>query len=87
MIAPFFVFPFPLWAIFSWAGWLSGSAVGIGILSVALPLMGAAIAFRILRDPEALSSGENHVSWRLIYLMTIVAYAGLALAYLWPRLS
>ena len=86
MIAPFFVFPFTLWAVFARAGWLSGSAAGIGALSIAMPLVGAYIAFRILRDPEALSRGENHVSWRLIYIMTIAAYAGLASAYLWPRL-
>jgi 4-hydroxybenzoate polyprenyltransferase len=85
LIAPFFVFPFLLWGIFARVGWLSGSVVWISALSVVLPLIGAYIGFRILRDPEELSRGENHVSWRLIYLMSIAAYAGLALAYLWPR--
>jgi len=42
---------------------------------------GLYIDVRILARPEELSSGENHISWKLIYLMAIVAYAGLALIY------
>ncbi len=85
MITPFFIFPFPLWVIFCWAGYLSAPQNGVFVISAFLPVMGTYIGFRILRNPEELSSGENHISWRLIYLMAIFAYAGLALVYSWPH--
>ena len=85
MIAPFFVVPFPLWGILAAAGRLSGSRPVLYALSAVLPVIGAAIAIRIVRRPEELSQGENHISWKLIYLMAVLAYAGLALAYLVPR--
>jgi 4-hydroxybenzoate polyprenyltransferase len=83
-IAPFFVLPFPHWGILARAGRLSGNAIALGTLSVLLPVLGAAIALRIVRNPEELSQGENHISWKLIYLMAVLAYGGLALAYLIP---
>jgi 4-hydroxybenzoate polyprenyltransferase len=85
VIAPFFVFPFLLWGVFGAAGYLSAPALGIYALSAFLPVMGAYIDFRILRNPEELGSGENHLSWKLIYLMAIIAYGGLAVVYSWPR--
>jgi 4-hydroxybenzoate polyprenyltransferase len=84
-MAPFFVFPFALWALFARLHYLSAPATGMYLLAGSLPLLGVYIDFRILRNPEELGSGENHVSWRLIYLMAVATYAGLALAYLWPR--
>lgn len=85
IIAPFFVFPFALWAWFAKLGYLSAPKEGIYFLSVALPVMGSYIDLRILRRPEELSRGENHISWKLIYLMAMFAYVGLALTYAWPR--
>jgi geranylgeranylglycerol-phosphate geranylgeranyltransferase len=85
IIAPFFVFPFALWALFASLGYFSAPRQGIYALSAALPIMGFYIDVRILARPEELSSGENHISWKLIYLMAIFAYAGLALIYAWPR--
>ncbi len=83
-IAPFFVFPFALWPFMMQANLLSGPAAGIWALSIALPLFGIYIDYRILRNPEELSNIENHISWKLIYLMAIFAEAGLALVYLLP---
>ncbi|NWG13666.1 MAG: UbiA family prenyltransferase [Acidobacteria bacterium] len=85
VIAPFLVFPFPLWLVFAQAGYLSAPQLGLAVISFLLPIVGAYIGFRILRNPEELSRGENHISWKLIYLMAISAYAGLALVYSWPR--
>jgi hypothetical protein len=78
------VFPFALWALFASLGYLSAPRQAIYALSVALPIMGFYIDVRILTRPEELSRGENHISWKLIYLMAIFAYAGLALIYAWP---
>jgi geranylgeranylglycerol-phosphate geranylgeranyltransferase len=85
MIAPFLSLPFLLWGVFGRMGYLSASRSGIYVIALLLPLVGAYTDFRILRRPEELSSGENHVSWKLIYLMMLGAYAGLAIAYLLPR--
>ncbi len=87
IISPFFIFPFPLWMIFHWAGYLSAPQHGVLVISFVLPVMGTYIAFRILRNPGELSGGENHISWKLIYLMAIFAYTGLALVYSWPHSS
>jgi len=84
IIAPFFVFPFLLWALLARMDRLSAAPGGIYLLSAALPLLGAYIDFRIVRHPEELSGGENHISWKLIHVMVIVAYLGLAMAYLIP---
>jgi 4-hydroxybenzoate polyprenyltransferase len=85
MIAPFLVLPFPLWSWFARKGWFSISGPGIHLLSLALPVLGIYTSFRILKNPEELGSGENHVCWKLIYLMVMTANAGLALLYLLPR--
>lgn len=85
MISSFFIVPFPLWGWMAHNGWLSGRRQAIYALAALLPMLGAAIVTRIVRHPEELSGGENHVSWKLIYLMALGAYAGLAVAYLLPR--
>jgi 4-hydroxybenzoate polyprenyltransferase len=85
LIAPFFVLPFLLWGVLARMGKLSAHPTGLYLLAGLLPLLGAYIDFRILRHPEELSKGENHVSWKLIYMMAMLAYIGMALAYLLPR--
>jgi 4-hydroxybenzoate polyprenyltransferase len=82
IIAPFFVLPFFLWIVFDHFGYLSGRSGGLYLLAAVLAALGGYIDFRIVRRPEELSRGENHLSWKLIYIMAIVAYAGLAAAYL-----
>lgn len=85
MIAPFLSLPFLLWGLFGMRGYLSVPTTGICALAILLSLVGAYTDFRILRRPEELSSGENHISWKLIYLMMMGAYAGLSILYLLPR--
>ena len=82
IIAPFFVLPFFLWPWMSRYGWLSGWAPGLYLLAAAMAGLGAYIDFVILRRPEELSRSENHISWKLIYIMAILAYGGLALIYI-----
>ncbi len=84
MIAPFFVLPFFLWAAMARYGLLSGWAPGLYALAAALSALGMYIDYLILRRPEELGRGENHISWRLIYIMAILAYAGLAVVYAVP---
>jgi 4-hydroxybenzoate polyprenyltransferase len=81
IIAPFFVFPFFLWPWMARAGRLSGWGPGLYGLAAVLAALGAYIDYLILRRPEELSRTENHISWKLIYLMAILAYAGLAFVY------
>jgi 4-hydroxybenzoate polyprenyltransferase len=83
IIAPFFVLPFFLWIPLARTGYLSVRTGGLSLLALVLALFGAYIDFRIVRRPEELSKGENHLSWKLIYIMALVAYGGLAAAYLW----
>ncbi len=81
IIAPFLVLPFPLWSYFAWCGWLSVPPGGIYLLSTLLPILGAYTDYRILKHPEELSQGENHISWKMIYLMMMLANVGLAVLY------
>ena len=43
---------------------------------------GAYTASLLLRDPDALTSTENHPAWRHMYLMLMAAQTGFAAAYL-----
>lgn len=82
MIAPFFVIPFLfLLGGVDW-GILSGNRFGLTSMGILLPLLGSTIAFLMVTQPEKLSSGENHISWKLIYLMVLFSQAGLAISYL-----
>jgi hypothetical protein len=84
LIAPFFVLPFFVWVAMARAGVLSAWRPGMYTLSATLAGLGAWIDCIIMRRPEEMSRSENHISWKLIYLMAMVAYAGLALAYMVP---
>jgi 4-hydroxybenzoate polyprenyltransferase len=81
IIAPFFVAPFFLWILSGRLGYLSADLTGLTVLSVILAAVGGWIDYLILLRPEELSKGENHISWKLIYLMAILAFAGLAAVY------
>lgn len=85
MIAPFMALPFLLWGLFAGLGYLGAPRTGIYVMTVLLPLLGIYTDFRILERPEELSKGENHISWKLIYIMMLISYAGLATVYLLPR--
>ena len=86
IIAPFFVFPWlliPLGLIIEAGGEpiLSGDPYLLVFLSVSLVAWGGYTVYLILRDPEALSSLENHPSWKHMYLMMLWAQVGFGLAY------
>jgi geranylgeranylglycerol-phosphate geranylgeranyltransferase len=85
IIAPFFVLPFFLWPLMAHYGWLSAWGPGLYCLAAAMSGLGAYIDYVILRRPEELSRSENHISWKLIYIMAILAYGGLAGIYLIGR--
>lgn len=82
-IAPFFLLPWLLMALGVRWRILSGNAPSILILAAIMLAWGLYVAFLINRDPRRLvSEGENHPSWRHMYLMMMVGHMGLAVAYL-----
>ena len=82
MIAPFFVFPWLLMPIGAATGVLTGNHTFLTILGFALALWGAYTVYLIVRNPDELTSTENHPSWRHMYLMMMGAQVGFAIAYL-----
>jgi len=89
MISPFLVFPFMAIVPATLRHWLQGNPFILLPIGILLPAWGVYIAFLLVRDPEGLSravvpgSGlENHPSWKHMYLLTLAAQVGFALAYL-----
>jgi 4-hydroxybenzoate polyprenyltransferase len=82
MISPFFVFPFLLipWGVYR--GVLTGNPTLLLILGPVLVLYGIYTSYLMVRKPEELAATENHISWKHMYLMMMVAQIGFALAYL-----
>lgn len=85
IIAPFFVLPFLALVPGAFFGFLSGQPsllVGMGLL---LAGWGGRIVVRLVRssrEGEGRMDWGNHPSWRQMYLLTLTAQIGLALAYL-----
>ncbi|MBK8229943.1 MAG: UbiA family prenyltransferase [Candidatus Eisenbacteria bacterium] len=82
MIAPFFVLPFLLIPIGVMTGMMSGHPVFLYALGAILVGWGAYTVSLILRDPDALATTENHVSWRHMYMMMFFAQTGFMVSYL-----
>jgi hypothetical protein len=82
MISPFFIFPWLLMPVGARSGILTGNATFLTILGVVLALWGAYTVWLIVRNPDELTSTENHPSWRHMYLMMMAAQVGFAVAYL-----
>jgi 4-hydroxybenzoate polyprenyltransferase len=61
---------------------LTGNATFLTILGGILALWGAYTVWLLVRNPEELTSTENHPSWRHMYLMMMTAQVGFAAAYL-----
>ena len=61
---------------------LTGNSIVLAILGVGLASWGLYTVWLLVRDPDALTSTENHPSWRHMYLMMIAAQIGFAAAYL-----
>lgn len=81
MIAPFFVFPWLLMPLGAATHILTGNAMFLSILGVALSLWGVFTVWLIVRNPDELTATENHPSWRHMYLMMMAAQVGFAVAY------
>lgn len=82
MISPFFIFPWLLMPVGAHYGILTGNETFLKILGVVLALWGAYTVWLIVRNPDELTSTENHPSWRHMYLMMMAAQVGFAVAYL-----
>ena len=82
MISPFFIFPWLLMPLGAARGILTGNARALMLLGVVLAAWGAYTVWLIVRNPDELTSTENHPSWRHMYLMMMAAQVGFAAAYL-----
>jgi 4-hydroxybenzoate polyprenyltransferase len=81
MISPSFVLPFMLIHVGVFMGILTGNAVLLHALGIAMTVYGAYVLYLMLRRPEELAVDANHVSWAHMYRMMFVAQVGFALAY------
>ena len=85
IIAPFFVLPFLALVPGTVFGFLSGQPSLLVILGLLLAGWGGRIILLLVRSSrewEGKVDWENHPSWRQMYLLTLMAQVGLALAYL-----
>lgn len=85
IIAPFFVLPFLALVPGAVFGLLSGQPSLLAGLGLILAGWGGWIILLLVRSSrewEGKWDWENHPSWRQMYLLTLTAYIGLALAYL-----
>ena len=93
IIAPFFVFPWLLVPLFAWLPdpqnpnhpLLTGNQTALSALGALLTVWGIYTVYLILRNPDELTTTENHPSWRHMYLMMMAAQVGFAVAYLIPH--
>ena len=74
--------PWLLMPIGAATGVLTGNHLALSILGVILALWGTYTVWLIVRNPDELTSTENHPSWRHMYLMMMAAQIGFAVAYL-----
>jgi 4-hydroxybenzoate polyprenyltransferase len=81
-IAPFFVVPFMLLPYGLLFGLLTGPPFLLSELSLILAAYGGYILYLILRDPKALATEANHVSWKHMYLLLLLAQVGIAVCYI-----
>jgi 4-hydroxybenzoate polyprenyltransferase len=81
IIAPFFVIPFALIPIGVQLGILTGNRLLLMLLGPTLMAYGIYVSYLMLRRPEEMAATENHVSWKHMYLMIMLAQVGFAVAY------
>lgn len=88
LISPCFVLPFLGLAWLGWTGRLQADQWLLTGLGVVLAAWGGYVVWLLLRTPESVFLGmnrpgaENHPSWKHMYLLTLLAQAGLAFLYL-----
>jgi 4-hydroxybenzoate polyprenyltransferase len=85
MISPFFVLPFLLLSALALMGMLHANVLVMVLLGLFLAAWGAYIAYLILANPHDLAVEANHVSWKHMYLLMMVAQVGVAVAYFVPH--
>jgi len=81
MIAPFFVVPFLLLPVGPLTGLVGASLTAMSVLGIGLAAWGLHVIRLILRRPEDLALGSNHVSWKHMYLLYMTAQLGSAAAF------
>src|SRR5260221_312580 len=81
IIAPFFVFPWLLMPLGAHLHILTGNPLALEIVGFTLSVWGVYTLWLIVRNPDELTSTENHPSWRHMYLMMMAAQIGFAVAY------
>jgi 4-hydroxybenzoate polyprenyltransferase len=91
IISPFFVLPWVLLAVLAFVPdpfaavpgqrLLTGNSTLLALLGVALAAWGVYTVRLLSRNPEELSTTENHPSWTHMYLMMMAAQVGFAVAY------
>ena len=90
IISPFFVLPWLLLPVGVFMrdpqnpahAILTGNPTLLLILGAVLTLWGIYTVYLLLRDPDALTTTENHPSWKHMYLMMMAAQVGFAVAYI-----
>lgn len=90
IISPFFILPWFLLPLGVYLrdpqapehAILTGNPTLLIALGVIMILWGSYTVYLILRDPDSLTSTENHPSWRHMYMMMMFAQVGFAVAYL-----
>ena len=82
MVAPFLVAPFLMLPLGVQIGVLTGHGAALTWLGVGLAAWGTYTAWLLVRDPDALTSGSEHPSWRHMYLLMVGSQVGVAAAYL-----
>ena len=90
IISPFFVLPWLLLAALAFAPdpfapgqtLLTGNSRLLALLGLGLAAWGVYTVRLLSRNPEELSTTENHPSWTHMYLMMMTAQIGFAAAYL-----
>ena len=81
-IAPFLWVPFLAYPIAGWAGVLHAPIFSLGLLGAVLAAVGFFAARALLRDPNELAArGENHPTWRTMYLLFLGMHIGAAAVY------
>jgi 4-hydroxybenzoate polyprenyltransferase len=82
IISPFFIIPFALIPVGVYMGILTGNRTLLLILGPVLMAYGTYVSYLMLRRPEEMAATENHVSWKHMYLMMMLAQVGFALSYI-----
>jgi len=81
MTAPSLVVPFLMLPLGVRLGILTGHPTALILLGWGLAAWGTYTAWLLVRDPDALTTGSEHPSWRHMYLLMVGSQVGVAVAY------